>query len=961
MLENELQRREYAIHNASSYCLKAFKHLQSSIKKSDPPSELIPLLAIEDQNGRFRAWISNTGALKIDRSSLDFRLRDIIFLADNVVNLLDTLYSTLSDAVKLITQEELSQASVPEEYCHNDDESDSSSNSNESEEPSSPLPAVQQFYLLIVDVIDRLYRLSVLIRSPQLQNRSTKAENFVEKDEDGRDLTAEFEAYAIVRAKHQMRAWKNITSEMGLEKDDEDLAIRIGKANSRRRRQFMYDQRHRRKFVSIEKDAEEEEHNEESPQHIGPAENRSTLIPKSSEIPASIFKSFAGSAIAAILSETTATELGQKFEGISDNSSTASSSSTYSGYQMSHVSIPEAPEIEFGKGFQCPYCKLYDSSGKDGKIKRMEWEHAHQWCCNFEGHPLAMFSEENGFKDHLEKHHSDTFESHQLQTLADASKRPTLAVFSTCPFCGAAPEDLVKSDHDMSVNLDAHMISERANIKTRDSSRDDLNYSKSVPSTGYRHSKSDIFDIFDTEIDEIEPSPFVETYERSADVPFKDNTLLWQEVFAQMPKDQRDGDLKLDEFLVQPTSLTTPQALLLETNSSTSKGKGTDLSTEWSEWIWHDQGLYFYAHRTNSTGALEYDYKYPVLENQQSTNRPQIELADPAYVTSRMDSIDDHDHETTPKSALISPALANNYYKTPGRDYSVSTSLSNTDPSNVSWPARYSSTNDTLVSSNTSWAPSKNSALSEHSTIPDDLLPSNYSVLSKDLAPPFKSTVSRPQSMSTKTLLAPPNGMILSLSCEEPSNDKKVGGFDDQRTYQETLDERYKIHGGLAQDEFWKVGRVFMMQWTEPAGTYSDSTYPKMCAHREIARFVVLSKDYGHSVCCPIQTYSTLKSNLPAPDRHAIIYTSPIYPSEHYYETHDGSLIYENLVLDPIRVDSERDDVDSQLHPLSILNYSKVYIIEHYVLVLNIGMVASESINTFTQQSGWDNQKKSSG
>ncbi|KAM0125305.1 hypothetical protein ACHAP3_009833 [Botrytis cinerea] len=228
-----------------------------------------------------------------------------------------------------------------------------------------------------------------------------------------------------------------------------------------------------------------------------------------------------------------------------------------------------------------------------------------------------MFSEENGFEDHLEKHHSDTFESHQLHTLADASKRPPLAAFSNCPFCGAAPEDLVKSDHDISVNLDTHMINERANIKTRDSrfvtskavenlqrhvashlrqraimalpSRDDLSYSKSVPSTGCGHSKSDIFDIFDTEIDEIEPSPFVETHKRSADIPFKDNTFLWREVFTQIPEDQRGGDLKLNEFMIQPTSLTTPQAPLLDTNSSTSKRKGTDLSTEWSEWVWDDR------------------------------------------------------------------------------------------------------------------------------------------------------------------------------------------------------------------------------------------------------------------------------------------------------------------------------------------------------------------------------------
>ena len=41
------------------------------------------------------------------------------------------------------------------------------------------------------------------------------------------------------------------------------------------------------------------------------------------------------------------------------------------------------------------------------------------------------------------------------------------------------------------------------------------------------------------------------------------------------------------------------------------KGKGVDLSTEWSEWVWEGEGEYWYASRYDSSGRCEYDYWYP--------------------------------------------------------------------------------------------------------------------------------------------------------------------------------------------------------------------------------------------------------------------------------------------------------------------------------------------------------------
>ncbi|KAF7953029.1 hypothetical protein EAE96_006251 [Botrytis aclada] len=128
-------------------------------------------------------------------------------------------------------------------------------------------------------------------------------------------------------------------------------------------------------------------------------------------------------------------------------------------------------------------------------------------------------------------------------------------------------------------------------------------------------------------------------------------------------------------------------------------------------------------------------------------------------------------------------------------------------------------------------------------------------------------------------------------------------------------------------------------------------TYPEMRAPSEMG-YVVMLKGHGNAICCPIYTYSgqaTLKPNLPAPHSHAIIYTSPVCPNEHYYVTNDGCLKYENLVMSPIRVDSEQDDISGQLHPSSRLNYGRVYTVEHYARVFIIGMVTSESMDTFKE------------
>ncbi|PQE16489.1 heterokaryon incompatibility protein [Rutstroemia sp. NJR-2017a BBW] len=162
------------------------------------------------------------------------------------------------------------------------------------------------------------------------------------------------------------------------------------------------------------------------------------------------------------------------------------------------------------------------------------------------------------------------------------------------------------------------------------------------------------------------------------------------------------------------------------------------------------------------------------------------------------------------------------------------------------------------------------------------------------------------------------------------------------------LDPRYS----LVDYGFWKVGRVFMMLWTEPAGvnaqragtknySHISETWLSEKAYSEIRRFVVVKDNHGNCSCLG---WATLKNNLPDPENHAIIYTTRSPPKPYSYQDDIKGLVTEQLLKDPIKVNSERTDKDGTLHERSRINYTKTYTVEKEVRVLNIGMVDKKSM-----------------
>ncbi|TEY62712.1 hypothetical protein BOTCAL_0158g00070 [Botryotinia calthae] len=380
-----------------------------------------------------------------------------------------------------------------------------------------------------------------------------------------------------------------------------------------------------------------------------------------------------------------------------------------------------------------------------------------------------------------------------------------------------------------------------------------------------------------------------------------------------------------------------------------SQGNGSDQSTPWSEWFWDPNHSFWFTYRLNAGGAKEYNYHHSdrpedqaatprtpgltdqsITSDQQSTYSSPSTSTDPnAYTISQANDYNDFDHNATPRPFYAAPVPVHGYYNPPDSVQNYDAAF--TDHSNSTLPSEYPS------SSNVPSQPNAEVALSS-----------------------IDATTRGLDNMSLSTPHILPPGMIASHILLRTFSDKSKGAFepevnraiiDAKHIFKEpntgnaeTLDPRYTLYGGFRrQDDFWKVGRVFMMLWTEPAqpkvpvtggtrdGSHFSTTFLGEQAYRQ----------------------ATLKPNLSAPYRHTIIHTTPHAPEEHSYVA-NGQPVYENLVLDPIQVESERShEPEGSLHPLSRLNYSKVYSVEHYVRVLNIGMVAATSIDTFLRQSGW--------
>jgi hypothetical protein len=215
------------------------------------------------------------------------------------------------------------------------------------------------YYLAITEIIGRLFKLSIAIRSPSIQNAAARSACFIDKDVDGNDLLATFEEYVLQRIVHH---YPDLSRR---------IAERLSRAIGRRRRQFMYQRRHREKLGRSHRGGE---HPTISAQNMDRDNLKSSLthelaVPTSqrqvtTEPEPTVFHH-------SILSETTATQYVPRPE--QPQAPSTKSFSTASGiFQGSEIDIPPPILPDKDQEFECPYCFFILSS---------EFKEQRTWRC----------------------------------------------------------------------------------------------------------------------------------------------------------------------------------------------------------------------------------------------------------------------------------------------------------------------------------------------------------------------------------------------------------------------------------------------------------------------------------------------------------------------------------------------------------------------------------------------------
>ena len=271
------------------------------------------------------------------------------------------------------TGAKLASGSVPEDAGDNEtlgslraiSPADSSSTSSSDESISIPeRTAIQECYIDIVEIIDRLFKLSIAIRNPSIRTATSKALSYVEKDELGNDTFLLFEQFTIKRI--QLR----------YPELPEHLATRLAKSISRRRRLFLYRRRHRKKLEIIEQDS----HNVPVFPEAGQVAGARTAVLHPEDVPTQSEQRAPTLLSRTILSQTTATEYVPRLETPSEGSSVVSVSMISGISRESEICIPPVLPAD-GKDFECPYCFCI-LHGKTQRKRLWEYVQDYSLCCS---------------------------------------------------------------------------------------------------------------------------------------------------------------------------------------------------------------------------------------------------------------------------------------------------------------------------------------------------------------------------------------------------------------------------------------------------------------------------------------------------------------------------------------------------------------------------------------------------
>lgn len=162
----------------------------------------------KDELGRFRVWVLNTGAHQTCQLSLEYRLRDASHITSQVMRQLGRLRRLFVDL------QDISEESSDIEMAESDLEVD-------------PAEEVQLIYSDLLQIITRLYEMSILIRNPSSHDRLRQIK------------TSDYSEFLSNDQQHVYAKFPYA---------DHDILNRLGVAISKRRALLKHRERHRQKL-----------------------------------------------------------------------------------------------------------------------------------------------------------------------------------------------------------------------------------------------------------------------------------------------------------------------------------------------------------------------------------------------------------------------------------------------------------------------------------------------------------------------------------------------------------------------------------------------------------------------------------------------------------------------------------------------------------------------------------------
>jgi hypothetical protein len=205
--------------------------------------------------------------------------------------------------------------------------------------------------------VDRLHRLGMTVRRANTHHRNLTASKYALRDENGDDISAQFENFALQRVQAKFPAANTILHHL------------LANVILQRRKWLTYQKRHQQKLASFVQPTSRHSIPQQRSRTFqamqfaqssqgGTSTGRKTFLP--------------GIALGTALSTTTASALTAS-RVLSRPPSIASSTAASSSIDISALSYPSVPKVpQYAKEFQCPYCGLMLGI-KEGKSKRWRY------------------------------------------------------------------------------------------------------------------------------------------------------------------------------------------------------------------------------------------------------------------------------------------------------------------------------------------------------------------------------------------------------------------------------------------------------------------------------------------------------------------------------------------------------------------------------------------------------------